>query len=82
MGLVNSIKANIVKTFVQNVAKSNDHKTTLLGAVAAGVLATQIDFSKLMLGDKTELSKAVGAVVLALLGYYTNKPDASPAPEK
>lgn len=53
---------------------SNDAKTTLLGIAAGGLLAANLDWAKLFNRDRAELAKAGGAVIVAMLGFYTNKP--------
>lgn len=64
---------HVVAGVVKEAAKSNDSKTTILGAVGAGLLASQVDYGKAIGGDQAEIGKAIGAVVFALFGYFTNK---------
>lgn len=71
------VKAGFAESFVRSIAKSNDAKTTVLGLVAAALLAAGLDWGKLINGDSTEIGKVAGAAVVALLGYYTNKPNAA-----
>ena len=72
------VKADFLKSIVGTVAKSNDHKTTLLGALAASIMmGTQVDWGKLVNGDSSEIGKVVGAVIVGLIGYLTNKKDKS-----
>lgn len=54
-------------------AMNTDKGTTILGVVIGGVVAANIDYSKLLAGDHTEVSKGIGAVVIALFGWLTNK---------
>lgn len=50
-----------------------DTLTTILGlVVGSGVLLT-IDYVKLIQGDRTEITKVVGAFIAALYGWLTNK---------
>ena len=68
------IKADFLKAIVGTIAKSNDHKATLLGALGVAIIGTtQVDWGKLVNGDSTEIGKVVGAIVVGLLGYFTNK---------
>ena len=58
-----------------------DHGSTALGAIAAAILASGVDFSKLgsftlAPGGAAELGKLAGAVILALWGFNTGKPKA------
>lgn len=71
--LPNFIKVPFIKSCLGRIASSNDTKTTVLGVVAAAVLASEIDYGKLLNGDGGEIGKVVGVVVVALIGYYTNK---------
>jgi len=57
---------------------SNDKKTTILGAILAALIMTRVDWTKVFQGDPTNIGIVVGALVTALLGYYTNK--SSPPP--
>lgn len=72
------VKADFAKALVGVLAKNNDRKTTILGLVAAALLASQINWKLLVQGDGTAIGTAVGVVVAALIGYYTNKPDKQP----
>jgi hypothetical protein len=67
-------KAAFAKSFVGSLAKDNDKKTTLLGIAAGALVASQLDWGKLIQADGAECGKAAGAVVAVLIGYYTNKP--------
>ena len=51
----------------------NDGKTTFLGVAGAALMAASINWAKLFAGDSGEIGKAAGALVVAALGYYTNK---------
>jgi len=67
------IKALFVKSLVKQLARDNDRKTTVLGIVAAALLAAQLDWSRLVAGDAGEIGRAAGVAVAALFGYLTNK---------
>lgn len=73
--MLDTIKASIAKGMLGKLADDHDTKTTALGVVAAGLLAANIDWSKLFKGDGTEIGKVVGALVVAAIGYYSNKPN-------
>lgn len=45
-------------------------RTTLLGALAAILMSTQIDFEKLARFDRAELARVGFAVVVGLLGKF------------
>jgi len=81
---VNWLKRRLVNREVKGMMKgmSNDHKSTVLGAVLAGLQLVNVDYVKLMQGDSAEIGKAVGAVVTALLGWYINKPTPPVEPPK
>jgi len=49
---------------------TNDHKTTLLGAVLAAVMAIHLDWSTLTSGDPVAIGSLVGAIVTAVLGWW------------
>ncbi len=71
--MLDNIKGSIAKGFVSKIANDNDTKTTVLGFALSGLLTANIDFGKLFAKDPTELGKAAGALLVAGLGYYTNK---------
>lgn len=77
MSLKTAIEGSFVKKFISGIA-NKDHGTTLLGFVAGSLVVANIDFNKLLQGDHTELSKAVGTLVLAAFGYLTNKDSSEP----
>lgn len=74
MSIGNSVKGAILSRVVSRLADDHDLKATILGAVLAGVVAVKIDYAKLLGGDPNEIGNLVAAVVVALIGYYTNKP--------
>jgi len=69
------VKVDFAKAFVSRLATSNDTKATILGLIAGGLLAANLNWALLLKGDSTQIGQAVGAVVAVLLGYYTNKKD-------
>lgn len=73
--MLTGVKARIIKAFIGSIARSNDTRTTIMGIVAAGLIAAQLDWTALLKGDPDQIGLAAGAVVAALWGYWTNKPD-------
>lgn len=73
--MLDTIKASIAKGMLGKLADDHDTKTTILGIAAAGLLTSNIDWGKLFKGDGAEIGKAVGALVVAAIGYYSNKPN-------
>jgi len=73
--MLTAVKARIIRAFVGSIARSNDTRTTIMGIVAAGLIAAQLDWTALLKGDPDQIGLAAGAVVAALWGYWTNKPD-------
>ena len=67
------VKVAMIKAFL----KSNDNRTTLLGLIAGGLIAANIDWGKVFAADPMEIGKVAGAIVAVLIGYLTNKPDAN-----
>lgn len=53
--------------------QSLDVITTILGACISALVLANVDYSKLLIGDKVECGKAIGAVIIALNGWLTNK---------
>lgn len=80
--MITWIKARILRGFLGGLARSNDTRTTVLGVVAASLLAAQLDWAKLLQGDPDQLGLAAGAAVAALFGYWTNKHDRSQGASK
>jgi len=73
--MLTAVKARIIRAFINSIARSNDTRTTIMGIVAAGLIAAQLDWTALLKGDPDQIGLAAGAVVAALWGYWTNKPD-------
>jgi hypothetical protein len=71
MSLGTSIKGTVIGIVLKKLSDS-EPKTTALGATLGGLIAAQIDYSKLLQGDPTQIGNAVAAVVVTLLGYFTN----------
>lgn len=53
---------------------NTDKLTTTLGTLIGIIVAANIDWSKLISGDVGEISKLIGAVLVAIHGWATNKP--------
>lgn len=83
MSLSKSIEGTILGTVVKKIAAS-EPRTTILGTVLGGVVLAQIDYGKLLAGDPTQIGNAVAAIVVAVIGYYTNHPSLTqpPSPPK
>jgi hypothetical protein len=73
--MITFIKVRFTKSMLGQLAHNNDTKTTMLGLAAGALLASQLDFGKLLQKDPDELGKAAGVVIAVLIGYWTNKPD-------
>lgn len=54
---------------------TNNHKTTILGAILAALQMSGVDWVKLSQGDLGEAGKAGAAAITALLGWLINKPE-------
>ena len=52
---------------------NNDGKATLLGAGGALAILATVDPAKLGMLDRAELGKVAFAVIIMILGYFTNK---------
>lgn len=78
---MNFLKKLALTQVIKNVLSkvSADHKTTVVGVLGSALLAANIDYGKLIEGDTPQVTNAVTAVVLALIGYFTNKGDKSDA---
>jgi hypothetical protein len=74
--MLTGVKARIIKAFIGSIARSNDTRTTIMGIIAAALIAAQLDWTALLRGDPDQIGLAAGAIVAALWGYWTNKPDA------
>jgi len=78
---VKTLLQALLPRVVKDVAKSNDTKTTALGTAAATLFAMDIDYGKLVNGDRAEIGKAIAAVICFAIGYYSNKPDKTAPPK-
>lgn len=72
-----AIKGAFAKSFMKRML-DGDNGSTLLGAIAAALLASNTDFGHLMHGLKSNedaemWAKVVAVIVLAAWGYYTGK---------
>lgn len=50
-----------------------DVLTTVFGAIISAVVMLNVDYGKVLAGDTAEQGKIVGAVVVAVFGWLTNK---------
>jgi hypothetical protein len=71
---ITSIKASIFERFLKNLAKS-EPRTTIAGFVLAAVVASNVDYSALLHKDPQQIANLASAVVVAVIGYYTNHAD-------
>ena len=71
MSIKSSLEGTILGKILSNLSAS-EPRTTILGVVLAGIVASKLDYSQLIQGDPTQIANAVSAVVIAVLGYYTN----------
>jgi len=78
---MNFVKGLFAKSFLKSIAKSNDGRTTILGIMAAGLIAKDINWGLALSGDAEQIGTAAGALVAILIGYLTNRPD-KPEPVK
>jgi hypothetical protein len=80
--LPNFVKGVFIKSVLSNL-KDGDKGSTVLGVVAAGLLAANLDFSKLAGGFSTsesalECGKAGAALILALWAWRIGKKKLQP----
>lgn len=75
MAILSRVEGFFIRRKIEGYYKamSNDAKTTLLGLVLGALTASNLDWGKLVSGDKTQVKLAVGAVVVTAFGYLTNK---------
>lgn len=71
MSLSSFVKGKVLASFIGKVADS-EPRTTVAGAALAGLIAAKIDYNKLVQGDPQQIGNAVAAVIVALIGYWTN----------
>lgn len=50
-----------------------DNITTFLGVILSSLVAININYIKLFKGDEVELGKMVGAIIIGLNGWLTNR---------
>jgi hypothetical protein len=74
MGLPNKIKAIFIDHFIKNLAKS-EPITTVGGAVLAAIVAANVDYSAVLNKDPQQIANLASAVVVCIVGYYTNHAD-------
>ena len=73
MSIKTSLEGTIIGKVIQNIAAS-EPVTTLLGFVLAAVVGSKIDYGKLLNEDPNQIANLISAVVIAVMGYYTNHP--------
>lgn len=52
---------------------NNDKATTGLACLLGALITANVDWAKVLGGDKAEISKILAAVVIVGYGYLTNK---------
>lgn len=64
----------LIRGILTKFSKNNDVKTTVIGAVLVAILAANnIDFNKILLGDKEGLVDLAVISLLAVFAFFTNK---------
>lgn len=82
MSVKTAIGGKVLSTVLTKL-KESEPVTTISGATVASVIAANIDYSKLLQGDPTQIGLAIGAVATGVLGYYTNHSKVvNPAPKQ
>jgi len=71
----NFLKALFTKSFLKKLAGDNNSKTTLLGFLAAALLAANVEWSKVLAGEPAEIGQAAAVLIAALWGWFTNRPE-------
>lgn len=71
MSIKDSLEGTIIGKVIKNLSAS-EPVTTVLGAILAALVASKIDYGKLLQKDPDQIANAVSVVVVTLLGYYTN----------
>lgn len=69
--LLKDVEGGVLSKVISNLAAS-EPKTTILGAILAGIVASHTSYAKLLSGDSDAISTVVAAVVVAAIGYFTN----------
>lgn len=81
MGIIASAKGKLIETALGRLTHG-DTGSSILGAIAAGVLAAGVNFSDLFSDDQNKQMAAVGtiigAVVVAVWGWKIGKKKPSP----
>ncbi len=68
------IQSAFIKAFLGKIAKDPDTQATVLGFVAAAILAAKdLEWNKVLAGDSGAIGTLVACIVVALLGWRTNK---------
>jgi hypothetical protein len=71
------LKGFLIRAFLKKIT-DGDTGSTILGAIAAALLAGNINWGEVTKGmhdqaSATEIGKVIGIVVLAVWGYFTGK---------
>lgn len=71
MSISSLVKGKILGTVIQKVADS-EPRTTIAGAALSGLIASNIDYNKLVQGDTQQIATAIAALLVAVISYFTN----------
>jgi hypothetical protein len=71
VSIATSVKGSILRRVIENV-RASEPRTSALGAVLGGIVAANIDYNKLLQGDPQQIGNLVAAIVVVLLGWFTN----------
>ena len=69
------LKALFAKSFLKKLAGDNNTRTSVLGFLAAALLAANVEWSKLFAGEPGEIGQAAAVLIAALWGWFTNRPE-------
>ena len=69
------LKALFAKSFLKKLAGDNNSKTSVLGFLAAALLAANVEWSEVFAGEPAEIGQAAGVLIAALWGWFTNRPE-------
>jgi hypothetical protein len=64
----------LIVSFLNRLVTNPDTQTSALGITAGAIIAANVDYGKVIANDHGEQGKLLGAVVVGLFGYLTNKP--------
>jgi hypothetical protein len=81
--LRNFVTRAFINGALAELIKNPDTATTAIGAAAAVLIGAHVDWSALIFAHQlSQAGIAIGAILAAALGYYTNKPHKGQVPEQ